>query len=735
MADIAKIKRNITKMIDAGAPESDIDEYVSSEGVTLDELQSSATASVMAQPAAPVEQSAVATALRPAEFFSRGFTERAANAIGAIPELASSGLRAIDPRLAPEEGYYPEKIKSGMQSFGQTVSAPFNRALGFTDSDGNPTGQFGPSEPTGTLERGAMGAGRGAADAAAFMVPGFTAAKLGSGLTQKVGQVMMTQPGVQVVAGSAGGATTELTGNPWLGLVAALGTGVGASVMLNKLAIHGATTNAEKKLLALITKIGGGDKQAGFDAVKARLAAGGKDTAVVDTLGIGGEKLARAAANVPGGQAPQMADDFINARVGGRGSRLQTAADRLAPNEFHPTLDALHKSKLASSKPLYDEAFAPVSDKAGKVYAQWDDRLQQFLDDPIVKKGMGKGVRIQQLEALAEGKPFNFQEYAVKGFDEAGDVIIQGTPNLRAMDAAKRGMDSIINEARDDFGNIKWTEYLRAVDKVRRSLVSKLDDITTDQSGRSAYKEARAAYAGPASIEDAAWMGRKFLRGDEELTAKAIAGMSEAEKEAFRLGARREISSLINKDTQSAVNKFAGKKTEFWNKIRTVFSDDDSFNAFKGDVGAELEKARVEKFVGPRTGSPTAGIQEDVAELGRQVPESAVVGLETMGQLFSGHPLRALGTLARPAFEYIRRPSAKTAEGLAKVLLELDPKSQSTMLDALASASQANPKINLDMVTSLMGKSTTAQELGDINAQPPLQATIRPSMQNALGAR
>ena len=39
MADIAKVKRNIQKMIDQGAPESDIDAYVASEGTTPEELQ------------------------------------------------------------------------------------------------------------------------------------------------------------------------------------------------------------------------------------------------------------------------------------------------------------------------------------------------------------------------------------------------------------------------------------------------------------------------------------------------------------------------------------------------------------------------------------------------------------------------------------------------------------------------------------------------------------------------
>jgi hypothetical protein len=39
MADIDRIKRNITKMIEQGAPESDIDAYVAEEGVTPEQLQ------------------------------------------------------------------------------------------------------------------------------------------------------------------------------------------------------------------------------------------------------------------------------------------------------------------------------------------------------------------------------------------------------------------------------------------------------------------------------------------------------------------------------------------------------------------------------------------------------------------------------------------------------------------------------------------------------------------------
>jgi hypothetical protein len=39
MPDYAKIKRNVAKMIDMDAPESDIDRYIRGEGATVEEIQ------------------------------------------------------------------------------------------------------------------------------------------------------------------------------------------------------------------------------------------------------------------------------------------------------------------------------------------------------------------------------------------------------------------------------------------------------------------------------------------------------------------------------------------------------------------------------------------------------------------------------------------------------------------------------------------------------------------------
>ena len=660
--------------------------------------------------AAPQSPGFGTQALRGGEAFAEGVIDSLAGAAGALPQLTAYAGRQIPVvrDYMPGPGYYPRKIKEAVRGAGEFLSGPVNRALGYADSEGEPTGTYGPSART-PMESALSSTGTGIGMAMPFVGAANAlnlTSKAGS-MAQHIGKTMAAQPGIQLAAGGVGGLAENVTGSPWAGLVAALGSGVGLSMMANKLAQHGATTTAEKKIVNLIRELGDGDEAAGFAEVQRRLAAGGDDTALVDTLDIQGAKMGRASANVPEGQGPVIADEFVQTRAGGRGGRLQKAADTLAPNQYAELLETLSAKMSKDAKPLYDEAFAPISDLEGKVFAQWDDRLQRFLDEPEIQEGMAAGIKIQRKEAVARNQPFNFKEFAVKGFDENGNLIIDGTPNLRAMDAAKRGLDQRINAAKDDFGNIKWTPDLKATEELRKALVAKLDDITTDQSGRSVYKEARAAYAGPASLDDAARMGRKFIKGDEEVSAKAVAAMSEGERAAFRVGARRQISQIINDDTQTALTKFAPKKVTFWNKLRTVFPDEKSFNIFADDVEKELTKGRVETFAGPRAGSQTAGLQQDIAELSR-MPASASRGLEVVGELGAGRWGRAAVAFARPAIEWVKRPSSKTAEGLARYLFELDPAKQRTMLDALQSASTTKAH-NLDMVKALVGSITAEQ--------------------------
>ena len=522
-------------------------------------------------------------------------------------------------------------------------------------------------------------------------------------------------PGERLEGGTEGLALGTLLGGASVPLIEGIGRigRVGLQKILDR---RGGLTAAEQKIANTIAEVlGGGDLRVGIQKVREALTKGGDDVAIADVTGIKGQRLARAAANVPDSQATQTADDFVNARAGGRGARMQDAADELAPNNFHSRLEALDAEKKALSSPLYDDAFAPVSNPDGRVFAQWDDRLQSFLDEPIVQQGLSKGIKIQKLEALAEGRPFNFKEYAVKGFDDSGNVIIEGTPNLRAMDAAKRGMDDMLEAYRDKTtGKLVLDDMGRAINNVRRALVKKLDDITTDPAtGVSKYAEARAAWAGPSKLQDAVWKGRRFLRGDEEMTRKVFEGMTDAEQEAFQLGVRRELSKTITRDTQAAPGRFAAKKEDLWTRLESIFPPD-KFASFRKAIGNEQRKMQTDSFVSPRAGSHTTPMKEDIADLAR-VPASALDALVKVG---SGNKLGAVGSMARGLTDRLTRPHPETANGLAKMLLELDPTKQSAMLRQLGQrkmAEEVAPILNGESrrsLAALLARGTTAGTMG-----------------------
>ncbi len=163
-------------------------------------------------------RSVAAQAVRGAELASRGFLSSLGETVGAIPELAASGLRSISPSLAPEPGYYNKKIKDMGSAVGETISAPF---AGLLPSD---VGNF---QPETQFERGAYGGGRGAADAASFAIPGMAVAKgaQAGSLAQRVGSTLAAQPALQAAAGTTAGAVQGATGNELYGLGAGLTVG------------------------------------------------------------------------------------------------------------------------------------------------------------------------------------------------------------------------------------------------------------------------------------------------------------------------------------------------------------------------------------------------------------------------------------------------------------------------------------------------------------------------------
>ena len=63
---------------------------------------------------------------------------------------------------------------------------------------------------------------------------------------------------------------------------------------------------------------------------------------------------------------------------------------------------------------------------------------------------MQRGLRVVELEHLADGTPFNPANYGVTRGEGGAFVPVEGqTPNMRLLDAVKRGYDQIVEGFRD----------------------------------------------------------------------------------------------------------------------------------------------------------------------------------------------------------------------------------------------------------------------------------------------
>lgn len=246
---------------------------------------------------------------------------------------------------------------------------------------------------------------------------------------------------------------------------------------------------------------------------------------VADALGNPGQRMLSTVARSPG---PGRTDvvNFLEGRQAGQGDRLsQIVDDGLgAGATARQTSTQLTKTAQGESAPFYQKALSqkPV----------WNERIQQFFDDPVTKAGLKEGIAVQRLESLAEGKKFDPNDYAITGFNEAGDPIMSGVPNMRTINLIKKGWDNTLEGYRDGTtGRLMLDEKGRALDAVRRSFLKEVDAVNP------VYAKARALYAGPAQVRDAVAMGGKAAgRGRAADNLDQFNSLPDASKQGFRTG-------------------------------------------------------------------------------------------------------------------------------------------------------------------------------------------------------
>jgi hypothetical protein len=540
MEDIPRIKGNISKMIAQNAPESDIDAYVASEGVSLDQLRAPAATDKYQQAAIDEQADLKAKGIDPGAGLTRRLTHGATlGADSTIMAAAMTPLEMFKRGINPAEAYNYAKARE-------------DQIMG--DARKN-TGALGAAAEV--LGGGVSGAGlaSGGLTTARFLAPE-------AGLLARAGASAADAAGIGAFSGAMEGngaaerGTNALKGGLLGGILGgalppalALGGAALSPIFSNIRARVNPTGFAQSQVARGVSESGVTPAQIAQQLSDAEAAGQGMFTAA-DAMGNSGQRLLSTVARSPGEGRTDVVN-FLNTRQAGQGERLSQITDEAlgASGTARKTADELTKTAQTESAPFYEAALSrkPV----------WNERIQQFFDDPVTRSGLREGVAVQRLESLAAGKRFDPKDYAITGFNEAGDPIMSGVPNMRTINLIKKGWDKQLEGYRDSTtGKLMLDEYGRALDNVRRTFLKEIDSVNPD------YAQARSLYAGPAQARDAVNMGGKAAsRGRADDNMRQFNAMTGPNQQGYRIGYADKLSEGFERAAEG-VNKARGLTSE-----------------------------------------------------------------------------------------------------------------------------------------------------------------------------
>jgi len=339
------------------------------------------------------------------------------------------------------------------------------------------------------------------------------------------------------------------------------------------------------------------------------------------------------------GEAKQIISDFLSNRDLDAGLRLSEDVNQgIGQGSAHDTAHALAAARSKAAAPKYEAAFSRIVTTPEEA-----ERVQRFIHDPIGQDALQRGMRVIQLEKLAAGEPFKPTDYGVTRGEDGRYVLGPGVPNLRLMDAVKRGYDEIVEDFRDKTtGRLNLNQYGRAVNLVRATYVGELRDMY------QRYAAALDAWGGPSRSIDALQAGREFLNREPEEIRRRLGALSPNDKEFYKLGAAAALRKMIARTGPQGdeARRIVGNAYTR-EQLRPLFDNDADYDKFINSVKAESMMFKT----GARALSQTAERQaEDMSP--SDTGMAAAHGLRGGMEVLHGNPWAGYH-LAR-AWEHLR---------------------------------------------------------------------------------
>lgn len=397
--------------------------------------------------------------------------------------------------------------------------------------------------------------------------------------------------------------------------------------------------------------------------------------------------LLRTASNIPGKGSDRIATQ-LTLRQMGQGDRLKAVVGRTLadPDGYLAAKDDIAETAERLSRPLYK--------KAEETPVHFSETLEGILETPAGKDAL------RRAEIIAANEQVPFKQLFVNVADD-GISTVKRVPDLRGWDYIKKAMDDIVTEGKDPLTK-KLNRSATVVNNLKNKMLDEIDFVNP------AYKEARKAWGGQKSIDDALEFGRDAMTQSPEAVRRQLAKYGPAEKEAARAGAAEWIRNSIDQRnfTQNAILKFFSNRQQYKN-LRALFDSPEQFKTFRQAVFAEAKKRSTYEAV--KGNSTTAAQLADMMETG-----GLQEGFNTARTAVTSGPVSATIQWVGSRLKMLGGLTPDVADNLAQKLMASNP-------DKVRQVAAELAKIDKAQITATQ-RSNAVQSVITRALQAPVQS-------------
>lgn len=635
MADIPRIKGNIAKMIAQNAPEADIDAYVASEGVTLDQLKGQPAPDKYKQAAIDDNAKIRAAGADPSAGLARlgiqGATFNFADEIlaGLMTPFEMAKRGTFDPR----EGYNYAKaaedlsLDEGRKAAGW--GAPTAEILGGIFSGAGLAGR-GISFARGLAPNAGLGARSltSAGDAAAMGA--LAGAGEGNTLGERAGNGLLGA-GIGL---AAGGVTPS---------VAAVGKQALSPIFSNIRARANPEGFARSQVARGVTE-SGQTPQDLADAVARAQAEGQGMFTLADAMGNSGQRMLSTTARAPG-RARTDVVEFLDQRQAGQGRRISGAlAEGFdAPQTAEQTRAAMTAARGAAA----DTAYGNVRNNAGRV------DLAPTINNLDRNIGTAPGQTVTAANDSVEAVLTPFRQRLAR----------VNPDDFEAVQRIRYDMaDAAQNARQSGYGN-----RARLIGQAVRELDASMEGAS------QGFRQANRNFAQASRDIEAIDLGRDAaLRGRTEDIIPQFQGLTQQGQRAFRTG---YSDPLIQQAQGGAFGA---------NKARPLINDAFADESRAMAPGADLMQRRIGR---ENTMFQTRNAAVGNSKTAENLADDAAMGVDPtlIGQVLSGNWGGAIRSALSAGQNALSGNTAAVREEVARLLLQrgqnVNPQNIQRMLD------------------------------------------------------